>query len=246
MMYHHLIFIITLYLSLCMLNVYGQFIPETRVGHSAVYVESEKKVYYIGGYNFNKSAPTEPNPLSGFFYLNVDTSNDFLKFTDLTSQANLPLTVFHVSELGGVNQDLIFILDGAHWNDAEKNYVYSFDIKTNQSNIPVVQGKTPPMRKGISSVSYQGKIYLFGGQTGSSNEVVFFNNFDIFDTINLNWQVGSLVNSPITRAFYTATLVNGIIYYIGGRTQLNVYSPLSEVCLCFVYPIFKKSCLNSI
>ncbi|RGB29337.1 hypothetical protein C1646_672541 [Rhizophagus diaphanus] len=221
---HYLIFIITLYI----LNVYGQFVPETRLGHSAVYSKSEKKVYYIGGYNFNKSEPTEPNPLSDFFYLSVD-DEDFFKFTNLTSQAKLPYTVFHVSELGGANQDTIFILEGVHWNTAETNYVYSFDTKINQLSIPVVKGKAPPMRKGISSVSYEGKIYIFGGQIGNGNDAKFFNNLDIFDTINLNWQVGSLVNSPVARSLYTATLVNGVIYYIGGKTQFNVYSPLTEI-----------------
>ncbi|CAB4495226.1 galactose oxidase [Rhizophagus irregularis] len=221
---HYLIFIITL----CILNVYGQFVPDTRTGHSAVFSESEKKVYYIGGYNSNKSEPTEPNPISDFFYLSIG-NDDFFEFTDLTSQAKLPLTVFHVSELGGANQDSIFILEGAHWNAEETNYVYRFDTKINQLSIPVVKGKAPSMRKGISSVSSEGKIYLFGGQIGSGNDVTFFNNFDIFDTINLNWQVGSLVNSPVGRSFYTATLVNGVIYYIGGRTQVNVYSPLTEI-----------------
>ncbi|GBC05063.1 hypothetical protein RclHR1_00600026 [Rhizophagus clarus] len=222
----------------CILNVYGQFVPETRVGHTTVYVDSQKRIYYIGGFNYNKSAPTEPDPISDFFFLNVNGSDmNFLTFTNLSSEVNLPLTVWHQSELGGVNQDSIFILGGVHWSDAETNYVYSFDINTNQLSIPAVQGKSPPMRKGISSVINEGKIYLFGGQTGNGRDAVYFNNFDIFDTINLNWQVGSLVNSPGTRVLYTATLVNGIIYYIGGRIQYNVYSPLSEI---YQYDIAKN------
>ncbi|CAB5391161.1 unnamed protein product [Rhizophagus irregularis] len=224
--YHHLILIITL----CILNVYGQFVPESRVGHSAVYVESERRIYYIGGF---KPIPTEPDPMSDFFYLDVNIPNlsnlNYLTFSDLKTQVNLPLSIFHISELGGVNKDLIFILEGVHLNDPETNYIYSFNTITNELSVPIVQGKVPPTRKGISSVIYEGKIYLFGGHNGADVDALYYNNFDVFDTINLNWQVGSLINSPVTRTLYSATLVNGIIYYIGGKTQINVYSPLTEI-----------------
>jgi hypothetical protein len=59
-----------------------------------------------------------------------------------------------------------------------------------------------------------------------------YNGFDILDTINLSWGVGSLEGAPVPRFGYTATLVNGVIYYIGGFTQLGtnrIYDPLSNV-----------------
>ncbi|PKB98372.1 hypothetical protein RhiirA5_431469 [Rhizophagus irregularis] len=116
-------------------------------------------------------------PFGNFLSIGND---DFFEFTDLTSQAKLPLTVFHVSELGGANQDSIFILEGAHWNAEETNYVYRFDTKINQLSIPVVKGKAPSMRKGISSVSSEGKIKKNIqeklGLTGESiKQMVFFN-----------------------------------------------------------------------
>ncbi|PKY62802.1 hypothetical protein RhiirA4_489956 [Rhizophagus irregularis] len=172
--------------------------------------------------------------MSDVFYLNVNfTDANELEFTDLTSQVNLPLTLLHVSELGGVNKDLIFIVGGLNWNDLDTNHVYSLNTKTNELSVPIVQGKVPPPRRGMSSVIYEGKFYLFGGQTGVDVNALYSNNLDIFDTINLNWQVGSLVNSPIARTLHSATLVNGVIYYIGGKTQVNVYPPLTEVC-CIV------------
>ncbi|CAB4495219.1 galactose oxidase [Rhizophagus irregularis] len=211
---YHLILIIILYI----LNVYGQYVPGNRYGHSAVFVRSEQRIYFIGGF---KAKTYVPNPMSDVFYLNVN------EFTDLTSQVNLPLTLFHVSELGGVNKDLIFTIGGVNLNDPETNHIYSLNTKTNELSVPIVQGKVPPTRTGMSSVIYEGKIYLFGGRA-SVNAFLYFNNFDIFDTINLNWQVGSLVNSPIARAFHSSTLVNGVIYYIGG-TQINDYPPLTEI-----------------
>ncbi|CAB4386952.1 unnamed protein product [Rhizophagus irregularis] len=220
---YHLILIIILYI----LNVYGQYVPENRYGHSAVFVRSERRIYFIGGF---KVAPYVPNPMSDVFYLNVNVSDvNRYEFTDLTSQVNLPLTLFHDSELGGVNKDLIFIIGGVNWNDPDTNHVYSLNTKTNELSVPIVQGKVPPPRIGMSSVIYEGKFYLFGGQAITGVNTLYFNNFDIFDTINLNWQVGSLVNSPTARILHSATIVNGVIYYIGGKTQVRVYPPLTEI-----------------
>ena len=83
----------------------------------------------------------------------------------------------------------------------------------------------------MRSVSYAGKIYIFSGIifNSTSNTNIFFNNFDILDTVNMTWNVGSLVNAPPPRFFYTATLVNGVIYYIGGQ-QGQIYVPMDNVC----------------
>ncbi|POG76550.1 hypothetical protein GLOIN_2v1838068 [Rhizophagus irregularis DAOM 181602=DAOM 197198] len=169
--------------------------------------------------------------MSDVFYLNINfTDANRLEFTDLTSQINLPLTIFHDSELGGVNKDLIFIIGGVNWKDPDTSHVYSLNTKTNELSVPIVQGKVPPSRKGMSSVIYEGKFYLFGGQAATTGiNTLYFNDFNIFDTINLNWQVGSLVNSPTARILHSATIVNGVIYYIGGKTQVTVYPPLTEI-----------------
>ncbi|RIA90350.1 hypothetical protein C1645_823485 [Glomus cerebriforme] len=201
--------------------VYGaHFIPRPRVGQAAVLVED--KIYYIGGINSNES---ESGP-SDFFYL----SSMDLFWIDLQSQGvNIPYTAWHTANIGGINEDYIFIIGGVHFNELNTNYIYRFNTKTNAIDIPVIQGKAPIMRRGVDSVSYEGKIYMFGGQIGSDNNAVFPNNlFDILDTVNLNWQVGSLVNSPINRSYYTATLVDGVIYYIGGISGLNFY-PMTEI-----------------
>ncbi|RIA90354.1 hypothetical protein C1645_737919 [Glomus cerebriforme] len=209
--------------------VYGQdFIPGPRVGQAAVLVENN--IFYIGGFNFlNKSESLGSNPTSDFFYFYINTTGYF--WTDLESQGvNIPLTVWHTANIGGINKDSIFIIGGVHFDETNTNYIYRFDAKTNAIDIPVIQGKAPIMRRGVDSVSYEGNIYMFGGQIGSDNNVVFPNNlFDILDTVNLNWQVGSLVNSPVTRSQYTATLVNGIIYYIGGISGLYNFSPMTEI-----------------
>lgn len=211
------------------LNILGQkYVPEPRVGQAAVRIE--EKIYYIGGYKFNQSQPT-----SDFFYLDV---KDFkFKWTDLVSQgANLTLTSWHTASPNGINLDSMFILGGVHLDEANMNYVYKFDIKTNVLSVPIIQGKTPQPRQGMNSVvSIEGKIYIFGGYEGSGDNVIFVNSLDILDTINLSWSVGSLVNSPVGRIYYTATyLGDGTIYYIGGKVDRNTFSPMTEVCVFIV------------
>ncbi|RIA99294.1 hypothetical protein C1645_730923 [Glomus cerebriforme] len=236
---NHLILIILNVLSQ-LLNtvVYGQdYIPKSRIGHAAVLIQSERKIYYIGGYTFNISDMIA-NPTSDLFYFdyNVNYNDTFFTYTGLKSQGvNFPLSVYHIANIGGANQDSIFIIGGIHVLKASNaDYVYRYDIKTNEFNIPVIQGKAPPIqfRVGVNSVSYGGKIYMFGGRIYSAdtdNLPFLVNQFDILDTVNLNWQVGSTVNSPVTRTGYTATLVNGVIYYIGGRKQKYIFSPMTEI-----------------
>ncbi|RIA84950.1 hypothetical protein C1645_831525 [Glomus cerebriforme] len=226
----HFIFIILSVLSQ-LLNtvVYGQdYKPETRVGHAAVSVED--KIYHIGGFRTSNKSDVY-DLISDFFYLDANTdSENFLTWVDLKKDGvNLPYTVWHIANIGGVNQDSIFIVGGAHYNVS--NICYEFDTKTNALSIPAIQGIVPPSRKGINSVSLEGKIYMFGGQTGGADNITLFSNFDILDTINLNWKVGSLINSPGIRTLYTATLVNGIIYYIGGKSGSYIYSPMTDIYL---------------
>uniref|UniRef100_U9THF6 Galactose oxidase n=1 Tax=Rhizophagus irregularis (strain DAOM 181602 / DAOM 197198 / MUCL 43194) TaxID=747089 RepID=U9THF6_RHIID len=203
---------------------FGQnYVPEPRVGQAAVIIED--KIYYIGGYKFNQSQPT-----SDVFYLDVKEFK--FTWTDLVSLgANLTLTSWHTASPNGISLDSIFILGGVHLDEANMNYVYKLDIKTNVISVPIIQGKTPQPRQGMNSaVSIEGKIYIFGGYVGSGDNIIFVNSLDILDTINLSWSVGSLVNSPVGRIYYTATLLNdGTIYYIGGKVDRNNFSPMTEI-----------------
>jgi N-acetylneuraminic acid mutarotase len=218
---NHLIFII---FQFFLLDIYGQFIPGPRIGQTAVLVRD--KIYYRGGYTFGELNVNTP---SDFFYLGGPTKT----WVDLKSQgAEFPLTVSHTANVGCSNQDSIFIIGGVQLN--ESNLVYQFDTKTNKISVPIIKGKAPPRRGSMSSVSYEGKIYVFSGRTLDDNDNnIFFDNLDILDTINLSWGVGSLVNAPLPRFWYTATLVNEIIYYISGRQQDNasgqIYTPMSNV-----------------
>src|SRR5688572_5644092 len=99
MLYKNLNLSIILSLLFLLVNkvVYGQnFLPGPRVRQAAVLVGD--KIYYIGG--------IEEPPLSNsnFFYLGK-------AWVDLASQGvDLPSKAGHTVDIGGVNQDLIFII----------------------------------------------------------------------------------------------------------------------------------------
>ncbi|PKY19024.1 uncharacterized protein OCT59_001274 [Rhizophagus irregularis] len=206
---------------------YGQkFIPEPRLGVVSVLIED--RIYYIGGDDPSKTH-SEANPENDIFYLDLNIKENFLTWVDL--KVKFPIISGHAADVGGINQDSIFIIGGNHYDEKNTNYFYRFDTKTNELSVPVIQGKAPPTRVARNSVSYEGKMYLFGGRayTPVGSALIYVNQLDIFDTVNLIWQVGSIVNSPGTLSGYTATLVNGIIYYIGGRSQQYAFSPMTEI-----------------
>jgi hypothetical protein len=212
--------------------VYGQFIPEPHMGSKAVFVGN--RIYYIGGIDYDVSDTT-----SDVFYFDNGaelSSTGLLQFVDLKNQATFPYVGFHVAGEGGVNQDLIFISGGYQLTANSPNVVYQLDTKTNTVTTPIIQGTNPPRREDMDSVSYQGKIYMFGGRVFANGVDTHFGRFDILDTINLSWEVGTLVNAPLPRIYYTATLVNGVIYYIGGiageagKTGKRGFVDMSEVC----------------
>jgi hypothetical protein len=223
MVYKNLNLIIILSLLFLSVNklVYGQsFIPGPRFGQAAVYIED--RIYYVGGFE-EETVPKKSN----FFYLEMEEG-----WVDLTSQGvNLPTKSGHIADIGGTNQDLIFIVGGFVEN---QNMVYQFDTNTNKLTTPIIQankGKIPPSRVFTNSVSYKGKIYIFSGLINADMNT-FYNGFDILDTINLSWEVGTLEGAPIPRHSYTATLVNGVIYYIGGFQRVGKvreFDPLSNV-----------------
>ncbi|CAB4415156.1 unnamed protein product [Rhizophagus irregularis] len=210
---HHLMLILLIQLLLWVTIINGQFMPGPRSGHTVNMVLG--KIYVIGGYNFSISLPQT----SDVFYL----SGDPLIWTDLNSQgANIPFKFGHTANVGGPNQDLIFIIGGG----PSMNSVYQFDTKTNK--LSVIGNAPEPNRAFMGSVINGGKIYLFGGND-FSNINTLFNDLYIFDTTSLNWAAGSIINAPPPTNKLTATLVNGIIYYIGGMQINKIHTPMTDI-----------------
>src|SRR5438552_994914 len=96
-------------------------------------------------------------------------------------------------------------------------------------------GIQPERKREINGVvnNENGKFYFFGGGTdkftGSQN-VIVYNDMNIFDTVSLTWSKSPIINAPLPRADYTATLLsNGIIVFIGGREKPGVNDPMRGV-----------------
>ncbi|PKY59941.1 galactose oxidase [Rhizophagus irregularis] len=220
---HHLVLILLIQLFLWVTIINGRFIPGPRSGHTATLIGD--KIYFIGGTDFSLTEESD------IFYYNG------IAWVDLNNQvsgqdADMPLQLGNTaSNIGGLKQDLIFFIGGTRFS-----IIYQLDTKTNKITSPIITGSFPNRDNLIfmSTVFYGGIIYLFGGgeidtKTGITT---LYNNHYIFDTINLNWKEGGLINAPPPRYKHTATLANGIIYYIGG-IQINnsyvSYTSMSDV-----------------
>ena len=74
------------------------------------------------------------------------------------------------------------------------------------------------------------KIYLFGGSIDNHLNVAIYNNFDILDTNQLIWSMGSNLNIPPPMDEARASLLpDGRIVYIGGNNMNIKFVGLSEV-----------------
>ncbi|CAG8611087.1 3664_t:CDS:2, partial [Rhizophagus irregularis] len=186
-----------------------------RSGHTATLIGD--KIYFIGGYNFSIS----PKESDVFYY-----DGNKLAWVEVNSQvsgqdADMPFQLGHTANIGGLKQDLIFFIGGGRFP-----IIYQLDTKTNKITSPIILGDFPSRDNlmFMSSVSsYEGKIYLFGGGKIETDIITLYSNHYIFNTKNLNWEDGSLVGAPPARYKHTATLVNEIIYYIGGIQINNSY-----------------------
>ena len=106
--------------------------------------------------------------------------------------------------------------------DNFKSVLHSYNLVTNEWTIPITNGIAPERRKDINGVinNETGKIYIFGGidDFPGIQDRKILNDMNIFDTATLTWSKGSIIDAPIPRVDYTATLLsNGIIVFIGGR-----------------------------
>ncbi len=70
----------------------------------------------------------------------------------------------------------------------------------------------PTARSGFAIASYENKLYVIGGSVGDT----FTGNVEVYDPMTDTWQ--SKASMPTPRADLCASVVNGKIYLIGGKT----------------------------
>ncbi|KAF2738450.1 hypothetical protein EJ04DRAFT_587071 [Polyplosphaeria fusca] len=78
------------------------------------------------------------------------------------------------------------------------------------------QGRAPPARTNHSVITWNDKLYLFGGTDG----VVWFNDVWTYDPRTNSWsELDCIGYIPVAREGHSAALVNDTMYVFGGRTQ---------------------------
>lgn len=78
------------------------------------------------------------------------------------------------------------------------------------------QGQVPPARTNHSVVTYNDKLYLFGGTNG----LQWFNDVWTYDPTTNSWsQLDCIGYIPAPREGHAAALVDDVMYIFGGRTE---------------------------
>lgn len=81
------------------------------------------------------------------------------------------------------------------------------------------QGPSPPARTNHSIVTWNDKLYLFGGTDG----VIWFNDVWVYEPRSNAWsELDCIGYIPVAREGHAAALVNDTMYIFGGRTQDGV------------------------
>ncbi|KAI2615371.1 hypothetical protein GGR54DRAFT_298305 [Hypoxylon sp. NC1633] len=81
------------------------------------------------------------------------------------------------------------------------------------------QGKVPPARTNHSMITYNDKMYLFGGTNGFQ----WFNDVWCYDPAVNKWsQLDCIGYIPVPREGHAASLVDDVMYVFGGRTEDGV------------------------
>ncbi|KAK6952034.1 hypothetical protein Daesc_006562 [Daldinia eschscholtzii] len=79
-----------------------------------------------------------------------------------------------------------------------------------------LQGKVPPARTNHSMVTFNDKMYLFGGTNGFQ----WFNDVWCYDPAVNKWsQLDCIGYIPVPREGHAAALVDDVMYIFGGRTE---------------------------
>jgi hypothetical protein len=217
------------------IEIVESLIPIDRFAQSSVLVD--KRIYFIGGISerSQKYSPT----LDQILYLDIskpfNTANP--PFEEIP--VPIPFGSAYATALLDPRKNIVYLFGGITAdvntnNDSPKSAVlYSYNLGTNEWNIPKTNGIEPVRRREINGVTNKetGKFYIFGGVTDKFTGSLVaerFNDMNIFDAASLAWSKGSTINAPLPRVDYTATLLsNGIIVFIGGREEIN--SILSDV-----------------
>ncbi|KAF0371050.1 galactose oxidase [Gigaspora margarita] len=196
---------------LCLINFHKSifaFVPSGRGQHNAVLVD--KRLYFHGGWRVEEGEMA-PNQL---FYLDVSKSFttfdiSLMPWTDLSSISGVTCKT---GATACADETTIYFIGGSHCG----GLVSKFDTISLQWSEPTTSGSIPTSpyersgeeMKWVQCVILGHIIYIYGGFTA--------HKMNILDTSKLFWSTftSSLIYSGTQ--YYSATLLNDSIIYIGG------------------------------
>ncbi|PKK64034.1 galactose oxidase [Rhizophagus irregularis] len=175
--------------------------------------------------------PVERSALNQILYLDVSKSFNTVNppFEEIIN-VPIPFGSSYATTFLSPQKNVIYLFAGNMVDANTKNpslefykpVLHSYNLETREWTVPTTNGFEPTRRRAINGVINKetGKFYVFGGweQINGQNNYTVYNDMIVFDTISLTWSIGSTINAPLPRTYYTATLLsNGIIVFIGGK-----------------------------
>ncbi|OTB02905.1 hypothetical protein M426DRAFT_61449 [Hypoxylon sp. CI-4A] len=187
--------------------------PGPRVGHASLLVGNAFIVY--GGdtkidetdildetlYLLNTSLPAGPRPSGRYGHsLNIIGSKIYIFGGQVEGYFMNDLAAFDLNQLQMPNNRWEILSENVEPGGAQ-------------------HGKVPPARTNHSMITYNDKMYLFGGTNGFQ----WFNDVWCYDPAVNKWsQLDCIGYIPVPREGHAASLVDDVMYVFGGRTEEGV------------------------
>jgi N-acetylneuraminic acid mutarotase len=191
--------------------------PTPRWGHSAAVVDG--KIYVIGGLT------SEPSPLNG---KPIATVEEYDPATDTwTRKTDMPDPRGYLYGSHPVVNGRIYVIGGG------KTAVSRVDVYDPAADTWSRSADMPTRRMLMARAVWNGKIYAFGGKTGTlGSSAPTINVTEVYDPQTDTWTQAA----PMPRGVWehSACVADDKIYVIGGATATNseqifqVYDPLTD------------------
>ena len=128
-------------------------------------------------------------------------------------------------------KDKIYLFGGTD-DDDRKNDLHCYDIYLNKWAQLPSKGKVPLPRSGAKGVSYDNKLYFFGGYQKKSGN--FYKDLFYYDLAKEQWyDVGALQSGemPSQRTDHSVVLWDGRLYVYGGYDGKKRFGDLFKCCI---------------